>query len=75
MSNLWFLAVEVPANGPTKLRARHKNARATREPFLLGIFNLLHCPFNLSAKGKKEISISSSAHSLYGEMLDNVRYL
>lgn len=43
--------------------------------FLLGIFNLLRCPFNLNAKGKKEISISSSAHSLYGEMLDNLCYL
>jgi len=75
MPNLWFLAVEVPANGSTKLRARHKNTRNMHKPFLLEIFNLLLCPLNLNAKGKKEISVSSSAHSLYGEMLDNLCYL
>lgn len=75
MSNFRFSAVEVPANGPTKHRARQKITGMTHKPFLLAIFNLLHCPFNLNAKGKKEISISSSAYSLYGEMLDNSRYL
>lgn len=46
-----------------------------KKTVLLGIFNLLQCPFNLNMKSKKENGISSSALSLYGKTLDNLCYL
>lgn len=58
-SNFGFLVVEASVPVPAKFKARHKNSRPTqsiwqgKKTFLLGIFNLPQCPFNLNMKSKK----------------------
>lgn len=83
--DLYVLGINVQLRGLGLLKPQQRGQQSseqetrtlapTYKPFLLEIFNLLQCPFNFNAEGEEEISISSSAYSLYGEMLENLCYL
>lgn len=71
-SDSWLLNHQQRVSKAQSRTQEHQNYPQT---IFTGNIQFLHCPFHLNAKGKKEISISTSAHSLYGEMLDNLCYL